>query len=95
MTKLVRSVKEKGFHYFDWNVDSRDAGGAKNKEEVYNNVIKGLVANRSNVVLMHDLGGNKKTVDALPDIIKTAKGKGYSFNKITYDTPMITHNVNN
>ena len=95
MSTLVKSVKERGFHYFDWNVDSRDAGVARNKTEVYNNVINGLSKNRSNVVLMHDAGSNIKTLEALPEMIKTMKNKGYTFSKITYDTPMVVHFVNN
>ncbi|MBQ1812423.1 MAG: polysaccharide deacetylase family protein [Bacilli bacterium] len=95
MSRLVNAVKEQGYHYFDWNVDSRDAGVAKNSTEVYNNVMKGLIPNRSNVVLMHDLGYNVKTVEALKSIIEDAKNKGYSFARITNDTPMITHKVNN
>ena len=95
MSRLVNAVKEQGYHYFDWNVDSRDAGVAKNSTEVYNNVMKGLIPNRSNVVLMHDLGYNVKTVEALKSIIEDSKNKGYSFARITNDTPMITHKVNN
>lgn len=95
MTRLVKEVKEKGYHYFDWNVDSRDAGVAKNSTEVYNNVMRGLVTNRSNVVLMHDLGYNVKTVEALKSIIEDSKNKGYSFARITNNTPMVTHRVNN
>ena len=95
MSKLVVSVKEKGYHYFDWNVDSRDAGVAKDRYEVYNNVMNGIKPNRSNVVLMHDLGYNVKTVDALKDIIQDSKNKGYTLARITYDTPMIVHKVNN
>ena len=51
--------------------------------------------NRNNVVLMHDFANNQKTVDALENIIKDAKSKGYTFSKITDNTPMVTHGVNN
>lgn len=95
MSRLTKAVREKGFHYFDWNVDSSDAWSARNSTDVYNNVINGLHMNRNNVVLMHDLGSNVKTVEALPKIIDTMKKKGYSFSKITYDTPMVTHGVRN
>ena len=95
MTILTKSVKEKGYHYFDWNVDSRDAGGARNSTEVYNNVMNNLNKNRNNIVLMHDSHNNNKTVDALESIIKDAKNNGYRFSNITMNTPMITHGVNN
>lgn len=95
MSLLTKSVKENGYHYFDWNVDSRDAGGARNSTEVYNNVMKNLNKNRNNIVLMHDSHNNNKTVEALESIIKDAKNKGYKFSNITMNTPMVTHGVNN
>ena len=95
MTLLTKDVIKEGYHYFDWNVDSKDAWDARNSDDVYNNVIYNLNMNRSNVVLMHDKNGNTKTLYALKDIIKTAKNKGYTFDKITNNTPMITHSVKN
>ena len=95
MTKLVKEVKEKGFHYFDWNSDSRDAGGVRNSDDVYNNVMKDIYPNRANVVLMHDHANNNNTINALNRIIDDCKAKGYTFDKITYDTPMVVHRVNN
>lgn len=95
MTKLTKEVVKRGFKYYDWNVSSGDAGGAKNKNEVYKNVTKNLMRNRSNVVLMHDFSGNNKTLDALRAIIQYGKKNGYIFSQITSNTPMITHPVNN
>lgn len=95
MTKLTKEVVKRGYKYFDWNVSSGDAGGAKNKDQVYNNVTKNLVKNRSNVVLMHDFSGNTKTLNALTAIIKYGKQHGYTFKAITKDTPMVTHHINN
>lgn len=95
MTLLTKDVIKEGYHYFDWNVDSKDAWDARNSNDVYNNVIYNLSMNRSNIVLLHDKNGNTKTLYALKDIIKTAKNKGYTFNKITNSTPMITHSVKN
>ena len=92
MTRLTSQVKERGYHYFDWNVDSNDAAGASTNA-VYSNVISTLSPTRENVVLMHDV--KTTTRDALRNIIKTAKQNGYTFKKITYDTVMVTHGVNN
>lgn len=95
MTKLTKEVVKRGFKYYDWNVSSGDAGGAKNRNQVYRNVTKNLMKDRSNVVLMHDFSGNNKTLDALRAIIQFGKKNGYTFKPITQDTPMITHAVNN
>ena len=95
MTKLTKEVVARGYKYFDWNVDSNDAGGAKNSTAVYNNVTKGLKKNRANIVLMHDFKGNTKTLNALSDIIDYGLQNGYTFSRITESTPMVTHKVNN
>ncbi len=95
MTTLVKEVRDRGFHYFDWNVSSGDAGDVKTSDKVYKNVINGLSKSRSNVVLMHDFANNKKTVDALERIIDYGLENGYVFDKIDMTTPMVTHGVNN
>ncbi len=92
MTRLTNQVKERGYHYFDWNVDSNDAAGA-GTNEVYTNVISTISPSRENIVLMHDV--KTTTRDALRNIIRTAKQNGYTFQRITYDTVMLTHGVNN
>ena len=71
------------------------AGEAKNRDEVYQNVIKDLYRNGNNVVLMHDFSGNQKTVDALRAIIQYGKKNGYTFEAITENTPMVMHRINN
>lgn len=94
MSLLVKEAGNKGFHYFDWNVDSEDAGGARTSDEVYNNVIRSLGA-KNNVVLMHDFGGNYKTLNAIRSIIRYGKNNGYSFEKISMATPQVHHRVAN
>jgi len=95
MTTLAKEVVNKGYQYYDWNVDSNDAGGARNSNTVYKNVTKELQKNRGNVVLMHDFSGNNKTIGALEKIIEYGKKNGYTFKAITPDTPMVRHGINN
>lgn len=93
MTKLTSLVVEKGYHYFDWNISSGDAGDVKTPIGVYNNVTRNLNKQRPNVILMHDI--NPNSVGALKNMIEYGKRNGYTFDKITYDTQMVTHSVNN
>ena len=95
MTELTKEMLAKGFKYYDWNISSGDAGGAKNATDVYNNVTKNLSKKRGNMVLMHDFGSNKKGLEALPKIIEYAKEEGYTFAKIDDNTPMYAQHVNN
>ena len=93
MTTLTKDVVNKGYKYYDWNIDSNDAGSAKTASAVYNNVIKYLNKNKTNMILMHDI--KPYTRDALRNIIKYGKNNGYTFAKITMSTPMVTQRVNN
>ena len=95
MTRLTKLVEAKGYKYYDWNIESGDSGGAKTKEDVYNNVIKYLSKKKANVVLMHDFSSNNKTINALNDIINYGKNNGYTFEAINDETPTIHHRVNN
>ena len=93
MTRLTKSVVENGFAYFDWNVDSKDAGGAKTPEEVFENVTSGISKRNTAVVLQHDL--YDYSVDAVEQIILWGIANGYSFAPITADSPGCHHGVNN
>jgi peptidoglycan/xylan/chitin deacetylase (PgdA/CDA1 family) len=95
MTTLCYEMVSRGFTYFDWNVDSDDAGSAKNSNDTYRNVTNGLSKNQANVVLMHDFSGNDKTIDALEAIIDYGLENGYEFKAITEQTQMVTHITNN
>ncbi len=95
MTRLCKLVVDKGFRYFDWNVNSGDADTARTSSDVYNNVTKSLSKSKANVVLMHDFKGNTKTLNALEDIIDYGLANGYTFERITESTPMVTHKPNN
>lgn len=93
MSRLSKSTLERGFKYYDWNISSGDAGGTTEASGVYNNVVNNLKKDRANMILMHDI--KPYTRDALRQIIKFGKENGYTFERITMDTPMITQNVNN
>lgn len=96
MSRLVNDVTSRGYIYFDWNIDSNDAGGdGYNSNKIYNNVINGLSHNKTNVVLMHDSSSHASSADALRDIIKYGKNNGYSFKAISSNTPIVRHGVNN
>ncbi len=94
MTTLAKQTKEKGFIYYDWNISSGDAGGARTSDDVYRNVTKYL-KNGSNIVLLHDKENNYMTLNSLKRIIEYGKKSGYTFDKITESTPPAHHKINN
>jgi peptidoglycan/xylan/chitin deacetylase (PgdA/CDA1 family) len=93
MTQLVQTVTDLGFQYFDWNVDSKDAGGAKTADEVYRNVTNGVDGLKIAYVLQHDTKGF--SVDAVERIIQWGLENGYTFLPLTPESPAFHHKPNN
>ncbi len=93
MKKIKVSVKEKGYIYHDWNVDSGDASANNvEPERLLNNIKKHSKDERIIDILMHDTGDSKMTtVEALPGIIEFLMEDGYTILPITERTPPIQH----
>ncbi len=95
MTRLANQLTNQGYVYFDWNVSSGDAGEVTTATGVYQNVIGSLGTYHSYIVLMHDAAGKTYTVNALRDIIRTAKAKGYQFDKLSETSYPAHHRIAN
>ena len=93
MSKLTKSVQDRGFTYFDWNISSGDAGGAYTADQVYNNVVSHLGKGGSYVILQHDIKGF--SVDAVERIINYGLSHGYTFLPLTTSSFTAHHGVNN
>lgn len=95
MSALTKEALARGYRYYDWNLSSGDAVGGKppTASDIYNNVVSHLSKSRVNMILMHDI--KTYTRDALRNIIHYAKENGYTFDKITAGTEMVTQRVNN
>ena len=93
MSRLTNEVVSQGYRYFDWNVDSDDAGSARSADEVFENVIRGVVGQRVSVVLQHDTKGY--SVNAVERIIQWGLEHGYTFLPLQSDSPTASHDVRN
>ena len=93
MSRLTTELLNRGYKYYDWNISSGDAGETTDPNVIFSNVVNNLRQNRENMVLMHDI--KTYTRDALRRIIQWGKNNGYTFEKITMDTEMVTQKVNN
>lgn len=93
MSRLTKSVVDNGFQYFDWNVDSNDAGGASTANEVFNNVINGVSKRQTSIVLQHDIKGF--SIEAVERIICWGLENGYTFLPLDPTSPGCHHGVNN
>lgn len=89
---IASRMTDKGYTYFDWNVDSGDAAGA-NSEKIIKNVIDGISSKKSSVILMHDI--KKNTAQSLEMIIKYALDNGYTFKTLSNTSQTCHHSINN
>lgn len=73
---LIDILDEKGLVYYDWNVSGNDAViGGLCKEQIANNVIKGIGNKEDAFILLHDTSDKYSTVEALRIILDTYKNK--------------------
>ena len=75
MTTLTEAVQDAGFQYFDWNVDSNDAGGTTTADGIYENITNGCSGMDVSVVLCHDIKPN--TAESARRIARYAEEQGY------------------
>lgn len=76
---LLTEMLRRGFVYYDWDGDSRDASDAANSSAaIYQNVVS-AIQNGSQVILLHNTGAKQATLDAMPKILQWGKENGYTF----------------
>lgn len=96
MTRLTRNAYSKGYHYFDWNIDSYDASASKVSEKtIVSKVLSGAKNKNRICVLMHDSSGKDTTAEALDNIIVGLKKMGFTFAVLDEDSYGFHHGVNN
>lgn len=93
MSRLTAAVEEAGFRYFDWNVDSGDAAGCRDTEEIYRNVISGIRGKDCAVVLQHDVYAC--SIRAVERILIWGREHGYRFCALNEQSPRCCHPVQN
>lgn len=93
MTLLTKAVEDAGYTYFDWNVDSMDAGGATRADTVFRNVAEGVSKQKVSIVLQHDI--HPFSVDAVERILAWGQENGYRFLALDETSPTMHHGVAN
>lgn len=82
-TNIIDMIHKNGLEYEDWNVSAEDSVGTPTVDSILNNIRKDYKKYDEPVILMHDSGCNKKTLEALRSIIKELKEAGYSFSTLS------------
>ncbi len=76
---IINKVHENDMEYADWNVSAEDSVGTPSVDSIMENVRKDFQKYDEPVILMHDSGCNKQTLEALRGIIRELKEAGYGF----------------
>ena len=74
----IEAVREIGYRYFDWDVDSNDWRRGRTPEEVIKDVLENTHGKEHVIILLHDT--YERTLEALPGIIKGLRLQGYEFD---------------
>ena len=85
-TELLQAVRDRGIVYFDWNSFDGDVEGKKG-QELIDQTIKQVNANKHSILLMHDMPSAAFVHDAMPTIIERLKSDGYRFELLGMSTP--------
>lgn len=93
MSRLAVCLRDMGFQYFDWNVDSDDAGNARTTRRVVKNVTEGIENRHYAVVLQHDT--KDFSVEAVEQIIIWGLENGYEFRPLEPTSPTCHHGIRN
>lgn len=93
MTRLTAMLRQQGYRYFDWSVDSGDVSSAQTADQVFQNVVNQVSGRSVSVVLQHDIMGH--SVDAVERIIRWGLANGYTFLPLGASSPACEHGIHN
>lgn len=93
MTQLAAEVHERGYEYYDWNVDSNDAGGTRTSDGIFENITAGLSRTDVSVVLCHDI--HEWTVGAMDRVLTWCEENGYTLLPLFRGMTICHHGINN
>jgi peptidoglycan/xylan/chitin deacetylase (PgdA/CDA1 family) len=74
--------------YYDWNVISGDATGEElTSQMMCDNVLSGIEANNTSIVLIHDTNSKIHTIDTLEKILKSLKDQSIELLPLSGNSP--------
>lgn len=90
---LIDWLNGQGIAYFDWNISSGDStSGGLSAQQIVNNCTNTIPNHEEPVILMHDSGAKRTTVEALPLVIEKIQAmEGVEITAITEDTEPVHH----
>ncbi len=94
MDEYISVLYSQGMEYYDWNVYGGDSSGNRlSPSDIVKNTLDGVDRRKTAVILLHDTGSRKNTVEALPGILEGLKERGLEIKAIDDETPPL-HQIN-
>lgn len=81
--EVVQKLYDQGMEYADWNVSAEDSVGSPTVDSILKNVKKDAFRVKDPVVLMHDSGSNRATLESLESVIALFEEEGYQFGTLS------------
>jgi peptidoglycan/xylan/chitin deacetylase (PgdA/CDA1 family) len=78
-SKAKADMISRGIACTNWNALTGDAEGNTDKESLLNRMVSSIGDSQSIILLMHDSADKTYTAEALPEVIKYFKDRGYTF----------------
>lgn len=93
MDELIDWLEEQGIAFFDWNISSGDSTkGGLSVQQIVSNCTNTIPNHEEPVILMHDSGAKRTTVEALPLVIEKIQAMdGVRLTAITKETEPVHH----
>lgn len=91
---ILEQAEQRRLRYHDWNVDTRDAVGARSAQLIIRNLERGLeqIGGDPAVILLHDIP-TSRSVEALPQIIELLQNQGYRFDTVNNLKNPVVHRL--
>ncbi len=77
--EAIELLKQNGITHTNWNCLSGDAAGSTTVEAMWDEINQSSAGDDNLVILMHDAGDKKVTVEFLPQLIEKYQNEGYEF----------------
>ena len=88
ISDYISVLYSQGMEYYDWNVYGGDSSGRSlSPHEIAKNTLDGVDRRKTAVILLHDTGSRRSTVEALPEILTGLKDRGIDLRTIDDETP--------
>ena len=95
MKELSEEVVRQGYQYYDWNASNGDGNSYFDADTLIETGKREIEGKNRVMMLMHDAGNNKATLQALPVLLQYYIDCGFTFRVIEEESEVFHHTIAN